>query len=91
MATRTVVSVLGADRTGIVAAIATTLAGHGASIEDISQTIMDGIFTMTMLIKLDDDLADFDEVQEALAVDAKRLHIQITTQREDVFKYMFEI
>jgi len=50
MKTRAIVSVLGADRVGIVAAISTALAEQGANIEDIRQTILSGIFSMTMLV-----------------------------------------
>ena len=91
MATRTVISVLGTDRTGIVAKLATTLADHGASIDDISQTIMSGIFTMTMMVTLDDEKGPFNMVQDALAEDAKELNVQVTMQREDVFHFMHEV
>ena len=47
-----VVSVLGKDRSGIVAEVATALAECGANIDDISQTILDDIFSMTMLTTL---------------------------------------
>ena len=47
-----VVSVLGKDRSGIVAEVATALAACGANIDDISQTILDDIFSMTMLTTL---------------------------------------
>ena len=46
---RCVISVLGKDRSGIVAAISGVLAEKGANIADISQTILDDIFSMTML------------------------------------------
>ena len=62
-----VISVLGKDRSGIVAAIATALADCGANIDDISQTILDDIFSMTMLTTLDTEKADFNTVQERLA------------------------
>ena len=50
-----VISVLGKDRSGVVAAIATTLADCGANIDDISQTILgEGrMFSMTMMVTLD--------------------------------------
>lgn len=91
MGTRTVISVLGADRTGIVAALATTLASYGASIDDISQTIMDGIFVMTMMVTLNDEQGSFNQVQDALAKNAEELNLQVTIQRADVFKVMHEI
>jgi ACT domain-containing protein len=91
MGTRTVISVLGADRTGIVAALATTLANYGASIDDISQTIMGGIFVMTMMVTLNDEQGSFNQVQDALAKNAEELNLQVTIQRADVFKVMHEI
>ena len=79
-----VISVLGKDRSGIVAAIATALADCGANIDDISQTILDDIFSMTMLTTLDTEKADFNTVQERLAKISDDLGMQIIIQREDV-------
>ena len=86
-----VISVLGKDRSGIVAAIATALADCGATIDDISQTILDDIFSMTMLTTLDTEKADFNTVQERLAKISDDLGMQIIIQREDVFQYMYKI
>ena len=69
-----VISVLGKDRSGIVAAIATALADCGANIDDISQTILDDIFSMTMLTTLDTEKADFNTVQERLAMSQRHIH-----------------
>ena len=86
-----VISVLGKDRSGIVAAIATALADCGANIDDISQTILDDIFSMTMLTTLDTEKADFNTVQERLAKISDDLGMQIIIQREDVFQMMYKI
>ena len=86
-----VISVLGKDRSGIVAAVATTLAACNANIDDISQTILDDIFSMTMLTTLDTEKADFNTVQERLAKISDDLGMQIIIQREDVFRYMYKI
>lgn len=88
---RCVISVLGKDRSGIVAAISGVLAEKGANIADISQTILDDIFSMTMLVKLDTAIADFNEVQEALAKAGEDLGIQVIIQREEVFQAMYTI
>ena len=88
---RCVISVLGKDRSGIVAAVATTLAECKANIDDISQTLLDDIFSMTMLVTLDSETAGFNEVQEKLAADGEQLGVQITLQRQDVFDYMYKI
>lgn len=89
--TRTVVTVLGKDRTRIVATIATTLADCGANIDDIQQNVLKNIFSMTMLVTLDEDIASFNEVQERLAADGKALNLQVVIQREDVFEFMYNV
>ena len=82
-----VISVLGKDRSGIVAAVSTALAECGANIDDISQTILDDIFSMTMLTAV----ADFNTVQEKLEAVGENLGVQVIIQREDVFQYMYKI
>jgi ACT domain-containing protein len=91
MKTPAVLSVLGEDRVGIVAAISKTLAEADANIEDIRQTILSGLFSMTMLVTVDEEATPFDVLQERLAEDGEKLGMQITLQREDVFRYMHRI
>lgn len=88
---RCVISVLGKDRSGIVAAVSGVLAQKGANIDDISQTILGDIFSMTMLVRLDESVAAFNEVQEALSAVGDDLGIQVTLQREDLFQFMYKI
>lgn len=88
---RCVISVLGKDRSGIVAAVSAVLAEKGANIDDISQTILDEIFSMTMLVRLNTEVADFNTVQEALAAVGEELGVQVIIQREDVFQFMYKI
>lgn len=86
---RAIISVLGADRSGIVAAVAGLLAERDVNILDISQTILQGLFTMTMLVDLGG--ADFSAIQDGLDEISKRLGVQVTIQREDVFKFMYRL
>ena len=86
-----VLSVLGKDRPGIVAGIAVMLNECGANIDDISQTILGDMFSMTMLTTLDPEVANFDTVQDKLAQEAEKLGVQVTLQRQDVFHYMYEV
>lgn len=91
MHVKTVLSVLGKDRVGIVAAISGALADSGANIEDIRQTIIGDIFSMTMLVTVDEGAASFDAVQARLAEVGDDLGMQVTLQREDVFHFMHRI
>ena len=86
---RAIISVLGADRSGIVAAVASLLAERDVNILDISQTILQGMFTMTMLVDLAG--ADFSDIHDGFDALSKQLGVQITIQREDVFKFMYRL
>ena len=91
MHTPAILSVLGEDRVGIVASVSAVLAESHANIEDIRQTIIGGIFSMTMLVTVDEEATPFDELQKRLAELAESLGMQITLQREDVFRYMHRV
>ena len=91
MQTPAILSVLGEDCVGIVASVSAALAKSHANIEDIRQTIIGGIFSMTMLVTVDEDAASFEEVQKRLAAIGERMGLQITLQREDVFRFMHRI
>ena len=88
---RCVISVLGKDRSGIVAGVATVLAECQANIDDISQSLLEDIFGMTMLVTLNPEVAGFNEVQEKLEAVGKDLGVQIVLQRQDVFDFMYKI
>ena len=84
-----IITVLGSDRPGIVAAVAGALSEREANILDISQTILQGTFTMTMLVDLAS--AEFSELKAALDGLAEQLGVQINLQREEVFKFMYRL
>ena len=86
-----VISVLGKDTTGIVAEVAVALRECGANIDDISQTLLGDIFSMTMIVTLNLEIADFNAVQERLRAAGEAIGVQVTLQREDVFQMMYKI
>ena len=87
---RAINTVLGSDRPGIVASVTGELADREANILDISQTILQGTFTMTMLVDLGDSV-DFSELKGALDGLSEKLGVQITLQREEVFRFMYRL
>ncbi len=91
MKTPAILSVLGEDRTGIVAAFSTALAEAGANIEDIRQTIIGGLFSMVMAVTVDEEATPFDQLQARLNEIGQEIGMQVTLQREDVFRYMHRI
>lgn len=75
-----IVTTLGNDRSGIVAAVSQALADADVNIMNISQTIMDGIFTMTMQVDLRNTTQEFTRIQEALNRVAKEMNLHIVLQ-----------
>ena len=87
---RAIITVLGSDRPGIVASVTGALADREANILDISQTILQCIFTMTMLVDLG-STAEFSELKTKLDELSEKLGVQITLQREEVFRFMYRL
>ena len=89
--TRVVVTVIGRDRVGIIAGVSGVLAEAGVNIVDISQTLMQDLFTMIMMVDIGGAAIGFDELQKRLAARGEELGMRIQAQREDVFSYMHRI
>jgi ACT domain-containing protein len=88
---RFIVTVIGCDRTGIVAKVATVMTDYSVNIVDISQTIMQDIFTMIMLVQSPKDGFDLADFQGAMDSAAKELGVEVKVQHEDAFRYMHRI
>ena len=52
---KAVISVIGKDKVGILAMIANECANYNLNVLDVSQTIVDSMFTMTMMVAIDKD------------------------------------
>ncbi len=88
---RAVVTVIGKDRTGIIYNVSKILAENNANIEDISQTIMQDIFSMVMLVDLSNITSDFAKLKEELDALSKTIGMSIRIQHEDIFNAMHAI
>ncbi len=91
MRTTVIVTALGPDRHGLLAAIASTIAAQNANVDDVSQTVSNGMFTMIMFVSFDETETTMAELQEALAKSGEEIGLQIHVQHENIFKYMHRI
>lgn len=87
---KVVVTVVGVDRVGIIARVATVLAENDVNIVSINQTILDGMFNMIMMCEAKDQTA-FPKVQAALKAEGEALGVQIQAQHADIFLSMHRI
>ena len=82
---KAIVTVIGADRVGIIASVCAILARHGVNVMDISQTVMQGYFTMIMLVDISGCDLPFAEIAAILDEAVKKEKLSIRIQREDIF------
>lgn len=88
---KAVVSVIGKDRIGIVNETTSLLVKYQLNILDINQTLMEGYFTMIMLVDLSEMNSDFDEVVEEFSKLGDSMGLSIKVQHEDIFNVMHQI
>lgn len=86
-----VVTLLGADRVGIVAELTAVLAKYSVNIEDIKQTIMQDYFVMFLLGDLKSTAHSYKEIKEALDAVGEKLKMEIWVQKKDIFDKMHSI
>ena len=88
---KAIVTVVGEDRVGIIAGVCTALAEFNVNVLDISQTVMQGYFTMMMAAEVSGctvPLAVFCSKMEQIG---KEMGLSIRVQREDIFQAMHRI
>jgi ACT domain-containing protein len=91
MRSTVIVTALGPDRHGLLAQVATTIADENANIDDVSQTVANGMFTMIMFVSFDQGETTMAQLKEALERTGERTGLQIHVQHENIFKFMHRI
>jgi len=88
---KAILTVIGKDKSGIIAKVSAMLAENDINIEDISQTIIQGNFTMIMLVNLENSKLPLSElVKEANSL-GEKTGVKIYLQHEDIFNAMHSI
>lgn len=88
---KAIVTVVGKDQVGIIAGVCNTLAASNINVLDISQTIMEGYFTMMMVVDLVACETPFDQLRTILKDYGEGRGLSIRIQREDIFRAMHRI
>lgn len=91
MKNKIVITVVGNDRTGIVANVSTKISELNMNIIDISQKILESnIFSMIMLVEADKNL-DIQFLQNEFHKLEEKIGVRIFLQHEEIFKAMHRI
>lgn len=86
---KAVITVVGKDKPGIIATVSNILFKNDINILDISQTIMEEMFTMIMMVEMPSSASK--QVSAELEAVAKEMALSIHVQNEEVFKSMHRI
>ena len=88
---KAVVTVVGKDAVGIIANVCTVLAQYNVNVLDISQTVMQGYFTMMMVVDVSAATEPIGTLAETLEQKGKAMNLSIRLQREDIFEAMHRV
>ena len=88
---KAIVTVVGKDAVGIIANVCVQLASFNVNVLDISQTIMQGYFTMMMAVDVSDCNVSLSELAMQMEEKGKEMGLSIRVQREDIFEAMHRV
>jgi len=88
---KTVITVIGKDKTGIIANVSKTLWENDVNIVDISQTIMQDYFAMIMMADISSMKISFVELKEKLERVGESIEMDIRVQNEKIFNAMHQV
>ena len=88
---KAIVTVVGKDKKGIIARVSNVLFDSDVNIVDISQTIMQDMFTMIMMIEFDSKDVSIADINDKLVAAEKEMGLSIHVQREEIFQSMHRI
>ena len=86
-----VLSVVGKDAVGILAAVSSKCAEYKANVTDVSQTIINEFFTMFMIVNIDNLSIEFVDFVDNLTKFGKEKNWEIHVMHEDIFNLMHKI
>ena len=88
---RSIITVVGVDKVGIIAGVCNLLADRNINVLDINQSILDDFFNMIMIVDIENANVDFNTITNDLNTLADKLNVKIQIQHESIFRSMHRI
>ena len=89
--TKAVITVVGRDTVGVVAKISGICSQLNINIEDVTQSIMQEMFCMIMLVDLTHCNVDPLEMRRRFEAAGEEMAMQVTLTRQEVFEAMHHV
>ena len=88
---RAVVTVIGKDNVGILHKVSGICADMGANVIEVTQSVLQDMFAMIMLVDITGMEKDFSEMVDRMTELGEKLGLSIHTMHEDIFNSMHTI
>jgi ACT domain-containing protein len=88
---RAVISVIGKDKVGILAKVSGACAEEYANIVDVTQSVLQDMFVMVMLVDISDEKCDLGKLGDRLSSLGDDIGMKIQVMHEDIFNSMHRI
>ncbi|MBQ2276941.1 MAG: ACT domain-containing protein [Clostridia bacterium] len=88
---KAVITVIGHDTVGILAKVSTRCAEYNANIIEVTQSVMEDLFAMVMLVDITKITGEFSDLQNALVELGDQIGMKIHVMHEDIFNSMHHI
>jgi len=88
---RAVITVIGKDMVGILAHVSTICADNGVNVIEVTQSVMQDLFAMIMMVDISKSTIPFDELVDKLTKIGTDMGLAVHVMHEDIFNSMHRI
>lgn len=88
---KAVITVIGKDMVGILAKVSAVCAERGVNVIEVTQSIMQDMFAMIMMVDVSKSSVPFNELSDSLVALGSELGLQVHVMHEDIFNSMHRI
>ncbi|MBE6618473.1 MAG: ACT domain-containing protein [Ruminococcaceae bacterium] len=88
---KAIISVIGKDTYGILAKVSAVCADCKANIMDVTQSVLQDMFVMIMLVDISEYGCDFANLREKMDALGNEIGMKISVMHEDIFNSMHKI
>ena len=88
---KAIITVIGKDTVGILAKVSDACAKANVNIVEVTQSVLQDMFAMIMLVEIDKSTISFDKLREELDKVGEETATKIHLMHEDIFNSMHRI
>ena len=88
---KAIITVIGKDTVGILAKVSGACSSANVNIVEVTQSVLQDMFAMIMLVEIDKASVGFDELRESLNKVGEDTNTKVHIMHEDIFNSMHKI